>query len=266
VAGLVRRIKRIWITLGLAATVVFTFWCLLAYRANADGVRAALSDGLVEVVRGDDHRVFRPLVVPSRSTGLLFFSGALVDPRAYAGLARSAADAGYPVIVVDLPRRGALGGAEGPAVLRRGRDAMTAQPDVRCWVVGGHSRGGEVASRFVLTYPDHRAALLLVATSHPRDVDLSALSIPVTKIVGDRDGLATPERVARNRPLLPTATRWVDMPGANHSQFGQYGFQPGDRFTQIPREVQQRRLAEETRRLLAVVADLPACQPHALQS
>ena len=93
-------------------------------------------------------------------------------------------------------------------------------------------------------------ALLLVATSHPRDIDLSALSMPVTKLVGDRDGLATPERVARNRSRLPRQTRWVEVPGANHSQFGDYGFQPGDRFARIPRETQQQALAEEARRLV----------------
>lgn len=260
-AGLLRRIKRLWIALGLAATIVFTAWCLLAYRANADGVRASVSDGRVDVAHGDHRWTFRPRSVQPQATGLLLFSGALVDPRAYARLARDAAAAGHPAVVVELPRRGALGGAEGSPVLQRGRDAMAALPEVRCWVVGGHSRGGEVASRYVLAYPDAVAALLLVGTSHPRDVDLSALTIPVTKLTGDRDGLATPERVARNRPLLPSTTRWVDIPGANHSQFGDYGFQPGDRFARLPRERQHRRLTEEVRRLLAGAAALPACHP-----
>jgi pimeloyl-ACP methyl ester carboxylesterase len=259
VAGLVRRIKRAWIALGLMATVVFTAWCLLAYRANADGVRASRSDERVTVTHEEGRWSFRPRTAPSSATGLLFFSGALVDPRAYARLARDAAADGHPAVVVELPWRGALGGAEGSPVLERGRAAMTALPEVRCWVVGGHSRGGEVASRFVLAHRQDSAALLLVATSHPRDIDLASLPLPVTKLVGDRDGLATPERVARNRHLLPPATRWVDIVGANHSQFGDYGFQPGDRFARISRQSQQRRLAEEARRLLAGTAALPAC-------
>lgn len=260
-AGLVKRIKRVWVTLGLVATVVFIVWCLLAYRANADGVRASLSDHRVDVAHGEHRWTFRPRAVPAHATGLVWFSGALVDPRAYARLARAAADAGYPAVVVELPRRGALGGAEGSAVLQRGRMAMAALPDVQCWVVGGHSRGGEVASRYVLAHPDAVAALLLAGTSHPRDVDLSSLALPVTKLTGDRDGLATPERVARNRHRLPTTTRWVDIAGANHSQFGDYGFQPGDRFARVPRERQQRLLIDETRRLLAATGVLPACRP-----
>lgn len=262
-AGLVRRIKRIWVALGLAATVVFTVWCLLAYRANADGRRASLTDDRVVVVHGDGRWEFRPRATSMHATGLLFFSGALVDPRAYARLARNAAEAGYPAAVIELPRRGALGGAEGSPVLERGRAAMAAMSAVRCWVIGGHSRGGEVASRHVLAHPERSTALLLVATSHPRDVDLSALQLPVTKLVGGRDGLATPARVARNRHLLPSDTRWIEIEGGNHSQFGDYGFQPGDGVARVSRQVQQQRLSEEALRLLATADTLHACIPSA---
>lgn len=260
-ATLLGRIKRIWIASGLAATVVFTTWCLVAYRANADSRQAALTDPRVAVAHADNRWTFLPQGMRPHATGLLFFSGALVDPRAYARLARDVAEAGYPVAVIELPWRGALGSAEGSPVLERGIATVAGLPDVQCWVLAGHSRGGEVASRYVLTHPGRIAALLLVGTSHPRDVDLSSLALPVTKLVGDRDGLATPARVARNRHLLPPATHWVEVTGGNHSQFGGYGFQPGDRFARIPHEAQQQRLAEETLRLLAASAALPACIP-----
>jgi hypothetical protein len=54
------------------------------------------------------------------------------------------------------------------------------------------------------------------------------LSVPVTKIVGTNDGLATVEEVESNRNKLPVTTNWVRIEGGNHSQFGWYGFQPGD--------------------------------------
>ena len=71
--------------------------------------------------------------------------------------------------------------------------------------------------------------LVLIGTTHPRDVDLSTLAVTVTKVVGTRDGLATRSAVEANRAKLPAATRWVWIEGGNHSQFGWYGFQPGDR-------------------------------------
>lgn len=51
------------------------------------------------------------------------------------------------------------------------------------------------------------AGLVLIGTSHPRDVDLSGLDIPVTKIVATRDGLGSPAKVEQNASLLPAQTR-----------------------------------------------------------
>jgi predicted alpha/beta-hydrolase family hydrolase len=61
----------------------------------------------------------------------------------------------------------------------------------------------------------------------------------VTKIVGTRDGLASRAEVEANRTKLPAETRWVWIEGGNHSQFGWYGFQPGDRRATIAAAVQR---------------------------
>ncbi|MDF1505818.1 alpha/beta family hydrolase, partial [Roseisolibacter sp. H3M3-2] len=107
------------------------------------------------------------------------------------------------------------------------------------WLAAGHSRGGVVASRVAAGRPAGMRGLILIGTSHPRDVDLSGLALPVTKIVGTRDGLASPPEVEANRRLLPASTRWVWVEGGNHSQFGWYGFQPGDRRATIPAAAQR---------------------------
>jgi hypothetical protein len=61
VAGLVRRIKRIWVTLGLAAT----------------------SDEGVSIVHAGGRWELRPRTAVAQATGLLFSCRALVDPHAY---------------------------------------------------------------------------------------------------------------------------------------------------------------------------------------
>lgn len=241
------RIRRIWIATGLTATIVFVGWCALAYRATADAKAAIVTDGrvLVEpdvgVVRFTS--ASQPTKVP---VGLLFFAGSLVDPVAYAPLARAIATAGYPVILVSLPRRGAFGGADSPEVLQNALGAIHDDERAAQWLIGGHSRGAVVATRMVSQLASlgagSVAGLLLVGTSHPRDVDLSGYKRPVTKIVATRDGLASLEKVEANRRLLPATTRWVRIEGGNHSQFGWYGFQPGDRFATISRESQQRQM------------------------
>jgi hypothetical protein len=50
----------------------------------------------------------------------------------------------------------------------------------------------------------------------------------VTKISGTNDGLATRKEVEQNNHKLPGSTNWIWIQGGNHSQFGWYGFQPGD--------------------------------------
>jgi hypothetical protein len=74
----------------------------------------------------------------------------------------------------------------------------------------------------------------------------------VTKIYATNDGIATPEMIAATRGLLPVDTRWVEIEGGNHSQFGHYGHQLFDGDATISRERQQ----EITRQAL-----LQALQP-----
>jgi hypothetical protein len=63
--------------------------------------------------------------------------------------------------------------------------------------------------------------------------------MPVGKIVGTRDGLASPGEVEANKPKLPATTHWTWVVGGNHSQFGWYGFQPGDRRATISADSQR---------------------------
>ena len=58
------------------------------------------------------------------------------------------------MVLATRPARleGAFGGAEGSPVLARGQAAMAALPGVRCWIVGGHSRGGATVHAGVLRF------------------------------------------------------------------------------------------------------------------
>jgi len=252
------RIKRIWVASGIALTVVFVGWSLLAYRASAEARAAAISDGVVTNVRAGGAWWFAsPDVTPPPSVGLLFFPGALVDPTAYAPLARTVAAAGFPVVIVELPRRGAFGGADDPDLLGRAQDQMRSRGRPGRWVVAGHSRGAVVAAELGAKQSRNVVGLVLIGTTHPRDVDLSALRVPVTKVIGTNDGIAPEARSNANRHLLPLATRWVRIEGGNHSQFGWYGFQPGDHFADIGAD------AQRTQMLASVLDMLRAAQDSA---
>jgi pimeloyl-ACP methyl ester carboxylesterase len=238
VSGLFRRIRRAWVTLGLIAAVVFVGWSLYAYRARPEA-RAALESGaVVSVTRGEGFWAWHP--DRGAATGLLFFPGALVDPVAYAPLVRAVADAGYRVVLVELPRRGAFGGANDPVLIARARAAMASDGGVRRWVVAGHSLGGRVAAQFVHDRVAPVAGLVLIGTSHPRDFSLADRDLAVTRVFGTRDTVADVEKLEATRSNLPPSMRLVRIDGGNHSQFGSYGFQPGDWPAQISRAEQQR--------------------------
>jgi pimeloyl-ACP methyl ester carboxylesterase len=224
-------IRRVWATLGILALLGFAGWSFVAYRA---------SDDTVGVVRGGHHWLLAPKNTSAQKVALLFFPGALVEPAAYGPLLRKIVLAGYTVLLVEVPHRGAFGGADGAEVISRARLAMLGVSGVSEWVIAGHSRGGAVAARFVRESPAGVRALILVGTSHPRDFSLAESTLSVTKILGTRDGVAPLEKSEDNRHLLPARSRWVLIEGGNHSQFGSYGFQPGDHFASIDRDLQQR--------------------------
>jgi pimeloyl-ACP methyl ester carboxylesterase len=234
---LLKRIKRIWVTVGLAAFVVFTGWSVIAYRATSEAHEATRSDSRVAVTYEKGVWTFTPTASRVAAAGLLFFPGALVDPVAYAPLARAVAEAGYPVRLVELPRRGAFGGADDPELFSNVNGLIDRSEALS--VLAGHSRGAVVATQLAGRHIRKVAGLILIGTSHPRDVDLSALTIPVTKIIGTRDGLASIEEVEENKNKLPLTTRWVRIEGGNHSQFGWYGFQPGDSWPGVSAQIQR---------------------------
>jgi len=106
-------------------------------------------------------------------------------------------------------------------------------------VLAGHTRGAMLASRYVHERVQHPQGLVLIGTTHPRDFDLSELDLPVTKIYGTADGVASIGDMRANAKLLPPATRWVEIEGGNHTQFGSYRFQLGDHAATISRRAQQ---------------------------
>ncbi|MDB6027125.1 MAG: alpha/beta hydrolase [Verrucomicrobiales bacterium] len=260
------RLWRIWAVFGLTAIVGFTAWCVVAYRASDEARQALHSDKEMEVIHGDGYWSFVSRTPSKSSLGLLFFPGSLVEPAAYAPLARAVALKGYPVLLIELPRRGAFGGASGNVAIRRARNLMEHSAHATNWVIAGHSLGGVIASRFVQQQTNGVAGLVLVGTSHPRDFSLAHLKFPVTKILGTRDGLASVKKSEETRHNLPSSAHWVVIEGGNHSQFGSYGFQPGDYRATITREQQEMQTLAAFLEMLASASHTVPIRPEQVQS
>jgi hypothetical protein len=183
-------------------------------------------------------------------TGLVFYPGGFVDPHAYIEpLAKfTIAGKGHKVIIVKMP--GNL------AVLNSKKGAWIYNdfPDVKQWVIGGHSLGGVMACSVIEKYPGFFKGLVLMAAYPKASDNLSSWNGSVLSLRGQYDGLVDSLTITSNVDLLPTPwwinnvedfpngtvakTVYYTIPGGNHGQFGNYGIQKGDGVATISREAQ----------------------------
>ncbi len=206
-------------------------------------LRTSTADLRVYAEKGDLY--FIPQKPDAASMGFVFYPGAKVPKEAYSYLARAVAQAGYPAVLVDLPLGFALFGVESAA-----RPAA-ALPEVKTWVVGGHSLGGVAAALYARKHQDLVAGIVFLASYPPGGSSLANTKIRALSISASNDMLTTREKIAKSRPLLPESTRYLVIDGGNHAQFGDYGRQRGDGAAEIPPSLQQRETAESVSAFLA---------------
>ncbi|KAF0180445.1 MAG: hypothetical protein FD161_875 [Limisphaerales bacterium] len=238
---------RAWLLLGILALG----WVANSYRTRGVADETLRSGPTVMVRDGAARLELLPAASDGKSA-LVFICGSGVAAPAYAPLLRPVAEAGHPVFIIKLPCRFAPFESHRQAAAKRALEVIAAHPGNSRWVVAGHSLGGALACRVAQTAPAGCAALVLVGTTHPKQEDLSALAVPVTKVFASNDGVARAAQVLANQRLLPKDTRWVEIQGGNHSQFAHYGHQLGDGEAAISREAQQ---AATRSALLAALAD-----------
>jgi pimeloyl-ACP methyl ester carboxylesterase len=174
----------------------------------------------------------------------------MIDPDAYAPLLRAVAESGHTAVLVRMPWRSAPTAATRKTLWKR-IDAVirSGQPGKR-WVVGGHSRGAALAATYMSEHSGQVAGLVLIGTTHPREVDLSTSPLPIAKIYGTRDCVADTATMLANANRLSLDTRWIRIEGGNHRQFGYYGYQLGDCSATISRAAQQALTAQALTKFL----------------
>jgi pimeloyl-ACP methyl ester carboxylesterase len=244
-ASLARAIMALAFALAMAG-VGFVVWSSNPVAPEKEALTALHSDTDV-TFDGQRWLAFQPRSGTPRA-GLVVYPGGLVDPRAYAPVARDIAARGFLVVITPVPLNLAFFAPD------RADEVRAAYPMVKRWAVGGHSLGGVAAASFAKRHPDEISGLVLWA-SYPASTDsLASSDLLVTSISGALDGLSTPAKVAESKALLPPAARFVEIDGANHAQFGWYGPQRGDGTATIGHAEQQRQVVAATIDLLDRVA------------
>jgi hypothetical protein len=245
---LARRLR--WLLAGVAAVIIaailgFLAWASIVPAPEAAALAALASDARVTVTT-EKWLVFRPAGTEP-DTGLVFYPGGKVDPRAYAPQARAIAEEGFLVIIVPMPLHLAVLAPD------RGVEVLAAYPAVRRWAIGGHSLGGSMAAHFAHVHPGAVQGLVLWASYPAGSDDLSRADLLATSIYGTRDGLVTADKLAASRALLPPGTVWTVIDGGNHGQFGWYGPQGGDNPATISHDEQQAQTVAATLALLQML-------------
>ncbi len=142
----------------------------MTYSYQSRGFQKSVlqSDSLITVSENGANISFIP-IENKRITGFIFYPGGMVDPKAYAPMARHLAENGFTVYIVKLPLGSAPLSGQETDVMDYTRQIMDTNQSVQRWVLGGHSRGAAIASRFAFYNSDLFSGLVLIGTSHPKD-------------------------------------------------------------------------------------------------
>lgn len=206
------------LVLVLLAVVGIVAWSRIGVMtAEPAPLRGVVEDPRLSLAETDTSLLLQPAEPGPARTGFVFYPGAKVEPEAYAArLAGLVIEQGMTVVIVKPTLNLAL-------LDRRDLDLFTGSaPEVRTWLVGGHSLGGVRACQLA---PEADALVLFAAYCAD---DLSSSQLPVLSITGSEDGLSTPADIAAHRDRLPSTATMVEIDGASHASFGDYGAQPGD--------------------------------------
>ncbi len=257
-----RRWRRLlgWTTLALVALLGLSLaatWLQQRVR-HADAAPEALAlarPGPDVTVEQGRFLTLRPQERPE-ALGVIFYPGAYVDVRGYLPTLRPIAAAGHRVVIVPMPFELAIFGID------RALDVRRANPDIRRWVIVGHSVGGAMAAMFASRHPDAVRGVIIWDSYPPSIAHLRDFAAPVWLIHRARADGAPPESFARQRHLFPPHSRWAPIRGGIHMNFG--AFRGGGYVEDWPAAIdpaeQHRAVVELTLEALATMADPAAAR------
>jgi dienelactone hydrolase len=239
-----RRLRK-GLLVGLLALVFLVTVGLLVWVSTSHMASTEAQDALKKAdIDNGNWYAFGAYDRSSPSVGVVLYPGAHVSADAYALLAQQLAQesralvavARVPLDLAFLDQDAASG-------------VIEAHPEVKRWIVGGHSLGGVAAASFAKANPSVDG-LLLWASYPSRDTDLSNAKLEVTSIHGSEDRLIDSASIAEARTRLPASAVYVEIEGANHYYFGDYGAQSDDGEPTISRGEAQAEIIRESSNLI----------------
>ena len=221
-------------------------WATYARPPLQEAIEALESHGLVTVTQ-EPWLTFTP-ADNKRKTGFIFYPGGRIDPRGYASLMHTIASEGYLVIVPKMPINMAV---FDPNIAN---EIIDQHPEIKHWVIGGHSIGGVMAAQYTDKNPEMIEGLAFWASYPANSTDISDLNIPVVSVYGSREVTVTVASVGERAHLLPEDTVYIRIEGGDHHQFGSYEINPKDHLATTSRVSQHQQIIEVTLAMLSEVS------------
>ncbi|SFC22468.1 Alpha/beta hydrolase family protein [Alkalibacterium subtropicum] len=172
-------------------------------------------------------------ITPDEIIGqIVLYQGGLVENAAYLPLAMKLSEQGYQVFIPDMPVNLAI--LDTDAI----EEIKEANPSEKEWWLAGHSLGGASAAIYAEEHAEQIDGLVFLAAYPSDNSDLSDSDLSILSITGSQDGILDTEQFEQTKRLLPEETVYAEIEGGNHSNFGAYGFQEGDRESDLSRKEQ----------------------------
>jgi uncharacterized protein YxeA len=218
----------------LIAIAGFAYYVSDYYRADNTALAALKSTDSYTVTDTDDSITFTS-TGDNSTTGIIFYPGGKVEAESYSVIASKLAENGYTTIIVKMPFNLAFFDSD------KADDIIVEHPEIKTWVIGGHSLGGVFASDYAVKNQDKIKGVIYLA-SYP-SADSSNATFKALSIRGSLDNLTTSEDIEKNKNKFPVNTTFITINGGNHYNYGNYGIQAGDNNSTINREQQQEQTA-----------------------
>lgn len=206
------------LTVLIIFVIGFFIWLRNGYSLQANDMKYLQSNSKVEVTVDGNYTYFTPKNV-NATKGFIFYPGERVDSSSYAKLCNNVASYGYKVVAVDMPFNYANFGKN------KATKVIEDNPQITKWVIGGDSIGGTVACEYAVNNKNVEGIVLI--SSYPRE-NISELGFKVLSLWGSKDNVVDYKELINSKEQLPKDTKYVEIEGANHSQFANYGMYSGD--------------------------------------
>ena len=237
--GVLKRILAILLFIIIVVAGALVIWSLLGPDPGPDAEAALASDDTVTV----EVEPFLSFDPGEATTGLILYPGGRIEPEAYAPVARRIAEAGYLVVVPEMPLDFAIFAPS------RANEVIDSYAGIDTWAIGGHSLGGAMAATFAELSIEVDGVVMWAA--YPAgSVDLTGRDLETVGLLGTEDGLVSASDVEGASSQMPDGYVVVPIEGGNHAQFGDYGDQRGDGEPLIDAQTQWDLIAQHTVDLL----------------